>query len=112
MPKITDCTHPRIGEELTAIAGHYIWHKIDRLPYRGREVLYMVGAALIDTGCCGPSGCGFATVAGFIVDWKYRATEAGEPVSRIEEISNAAMRNEIEQRIRKSEGVQQVRFQP
>jgi len=46
------------------------------------------------------------------VDWKYRETEGGEPVSRIEEISNAAMRNEIEQLIRKSEGVQQVRFHP
>ncbi len=110
MPKIIDCTHPRIGEELTAIAGHYIWHKIDRLPYRGREVLYMVGAALIDTGCCGPSGCGFASVAGYIVDWEYRMTEGGEPVSRVEEISNAAMRSEIEQVIRKSEGVQQIRF--
>ncbi len=112
MPRIFDHTHPRIGEEVTAIGGHYILNKIDRLPYRGREVLYTVGAALIDTACCGSSGGGFASVAGLVVDWKYRATEAGEPVSRIEEISNASVCNEITRLIRKREGVRQVHFYP
>ncbi len=45
--------HPELNREITAIGGHYIWVKEGRLPFGDREVLYLVGYAVLDTTCCG-----------------------------------------------------------
>jgi len=102
--------HPRLNRPVTAIGGHYVFVKEERLPFRGREVLYLVGHAVFDTSCCGVGGYGYALVPGFVVEWKGRTNEDGLPVSRVEPIHDEAIQREIEQLIRRREGVHQVRF--
>ena len=103
-------THPRLNEPVTAIGGHYVFVKEERLPLRGREVFYLVGYALFDTSCCGVGGCGYALVPGFVVEWKIRTGEDGRPVSRVEPVRDEATRREVERLIREREPVHQVTF--
>lgn len=103
-------THPELNCEVTAIGGHYVWVKEDRLPFDGREVLYLVGYAVLDTTCCGVGGFAWALVPGFVVEWKSGLSPEGRPVSRVERIRDEAIRAEIRRRIRDSERVHQVNF--
>lgn len=105
-------SHPRLNEPVTAIGGHYVLVKEERLPFRGREVLYLVGYAVIDTSCCGIGGYGYALVPGFVVEWKARTDDQGRPVSRIEPIRDEAVRHEVARLIRQREPVHQVTFGP
>ncbi len=103
-------THPEMNREITAIGGHYLWVKEDRLPFEGREVLYLVGYAVLDTTCCGVGGFACALVPGFVVEWKSDRSPDGRPVSRVERIRNEATQAEIRRRIREREPVHQVNF--
>lgn len=104
--------HPMLDEPVTAIGGHYVLVKEERLPFRGREVLYLVGYAAFDTSCCGIGGCGYALVPGFVVEWKSRTSEDGRPISRVEPIRDWQVRREIGLAIRAREGIGQVIFHP
>jgi len=103
--------HPELGQEITAIGGHYALVKEARLPFRGREVLYLVGYGIFDTTCCGTGGCTYALVPGSILDWKNETNADGLAVSLVEPIRDETIRREIRQLIKKQELVQQVRFQ-
>ena len=52
--------HPLINQEITAIGGRYLLTKEVRLPFEGREALYVVGYAVVDNSCCGMGGMAFA----------------------------------------------------
>ena len=67
--------HPRLGQEVTAIGGHYVFGKEIRLPHNGREILYFVGYAVLDSTCCGVGGCAYVLVAGYIRQWKYKKNQ-------------------------------------
>ena len=51
-----DFTHPELGQEVTAIGGHYVFGKEIRWPFSNREILYFVGYAVLDSTCCGVGG--------------------------------------------------------
>ena len=110
VPETIDLVHPSLHEEVTAIGGHYILNKEERMLFAGREVLYLVGAAILDTTCCGTGGCGYAVVPGFVREWKGRQNERGLPVSQVEPVTDGETRKEIQRLIFKKEMVQQVRF--
>ena len=103
--------HQDLNQEVTAIGGHYVLLKEVRLPFQGREVLYLVGVAAFDTTCCGPGGCGYAIVPGFIVSWKARRNLAGLALSQVEPIHDPAVQEVLRRLIVKRELVQQVRFE-
>lgn len=103
--------HQGLNQEIRAIGGHYILVKEARLPYQGREVLYLVGHAAFDTSCCGPGGCAYAVVPGLVASWHSSQTENGFAISRIEPIKDAEAQNKIRQLIERAETVQQVIFQ-
>ena len=103
--------HQELGQEITAIGGHYALVKQVRLPFGGREVLYLVGYGIFDTTCCGVGGCTYALVPGSILDWKTETNADGLAVSRVEPIRDETIQREIRQLIKKQEVVQQVRFQ-
>ena len=105
-----DFIHPTLGEEVTAISGHYVFGKELRLPYGGREVLYFVGYAVLDSTCCGVGGSAYVLVAGFIRRWKYKKNSRGCHVSRIEPIMDADDQRQIRNLIQKKEMVYQVTF--
>ena len=105
-----DFTHPQLGQEVTAIGGHYVFGKEIRLPFHRREVLYFVGYAVLDSTCCGVGGVAYVMVAGFIKQWKYKKNQNECFVSQIEPIGDPALQKELREAIQKREMVYQVTF--
>ncbi len=104
-------THHELNREVDAIGGHYVLTKEARLPFKGREVLYLVGYAVVDNSCCGVGGMAYALVPGFVLDWKSQMNDEGLAISLVEPIHDQAMQREIRQWIERKEGVHQVRFE-
>lgn len=102
--------HPKLGEEMEAISGHYSLEKEDLFSYKGRQIFYYTGYSVVDTSCCGPGGCGFAFVVGYLVNLKNGKNEEGIETSDIEPIINNEEKQEIQSLLRKQLHVQQVNF--
>jgi hypothetical protein len=109
--KEIEYVHQGLNQQITAIGGHYVLVKEVRLPYDGREVLYLVGHAAYDSTCCGTGGCAYAVVPGLVASWHSSQTEDGLGISRLELIKDAEAQNKIRRLIERSETVQQVIFQ-
>ncbi len=110
-----DCTrveyvHQELNQEVTAIAGHYVLVKEARLPFHGRELLYLVGHAVYDTTCCGVGGCAYALVPGFILSWKSGMNKEGLVVSEVEPVHDNGVQQQVRKLIEKKEAVHQVQF--
>lgn len=103
-------THPPLNRPVTAIGGSYCLVREVRLAYRGREVLYLLGHAVVDASCCGPAGVGYALVAGFVEGWKTSRSDDDLPVSQVAPISHPRDRAAVRQRIEAAEGPVQVGF--
>lgn len=108
--ELQDFIHPTLGQEITAIGGHYVFNSEHRLHFNGRDVLYLVGYAVVDRSCCGVGGCAYAMVPGYVRAWKYKQNETDEPVSQVEPVGTADEQRAISQLIQKKEKVQQVTF--
>jgi hypothetical protein len=102
--------HQEMNQEVTAIGGHYVLVKEVRLPFHGRELLYLVGHAAFDTTCCGVGGCAYALVPGFILSWKSRMNHEGLAVSQVETINDNGVQEQVRRLIEEMEVVQKVRF--
>ena len=110
MHREAEYIHQGLNQQITAIGGHYVLVKEARLPYQGREVLYLVGHAAFDTSCCGPGGCAYALVPGFVQSWQSSYTDEGIPISQIDPVREPGMQNEIRSLLERLETVQQVVF--
>jgi len=108
---VRDFVHFEIDEEVRAIGGQYTLTKEVRLPFYGREVLYITGYAVFDTSCCGSGGCGYAIVPGFIQEWKIFRDRNNRHVSRVEPIADPQIQKELRNLIQNLEMVQEVRFE-
>ena len=89
--------HQEPGTEVRFIAGHYTIVEEQRMAHRGRELLVVVGIAVVESTCCGTQGCRFLNVPGYVVAWKHRRTEKGVPVSEVESIENEQGQADIRQ---------------
>ena len=105
-----DFTHPQLGQEVTAIGGHYVFGKEIRMPYHNREILYFVGYAVLDSTCCGVGGVAYVLVAGLIRQWKYKKNQDNAFVSKVEPIQDQSVQKEVRSLIQKKEMVFQVTF--
>ena len=104
-------THQELNKEQVSIAGYYVPLKEVRLKYNGREALYVVGQAVIDSSCCGCANFVYALVPGYIVNWQSEKGEDGFPVSEIEPVADEDSRDKIRKIIKEAEcGVSQVEF--
>ena len=103
-------THLKLNEDLNCIGGYYTPCKEVRLKYNNREVLYVIGQAVIESSCCGAGSWGYALVPGYIVNWQNKTSEAGLPVSEVEPISDEGARNNIRQIIQTNEAISQIEF--
>lgn len=103
-------THPVLGEEIEAISGHYSLEKEASLPFRGRQVWYYTGYSVVDTSCCGPGGCGFAFVVGYILSLKHAQDTTGADISDIEPIMSDEDKQELRKLLKAQAHVQQVNF--
>ena len=76
-----DYVHLELGREIEAISGTYTPLKESMLNLSGKDILYVVGMAVVDTACCGSGSFLYAIVPGHIVTWKGRIDESGLSVS-------------------------------
>ena len=102
--------HPTLGEEVEAIGGHYVLIKEVRVPFRGREVLYVTGYAVLDRSCCGMAGCAWARVVGYVVQWKGGRDPRGAAVRQVKPVREGRARAALAQLIREAEAISQVEF--
>ena len=105
-----DYAHPKLGQEISAIGGHYVFTDERRIPYNGREILYFVGYAVLNSTCCGVGGCAYVLVPGFIQQWKYKKSSDDAFVSQIEPIRDFKVQQEIRNFIQRKEIFHQVTF--
>lgn len=109
-PVFEDYVHTDLHEECAVIAGHYVLTQETRHPFDDREILYFVGCSVLDNSCCGYGNFSYALVPGFIVEWKYKMTAEGFPVSKIELIRDQALKKDITSLLMQKEFVSQVNF--
>jgi hypothetical protein len=107
---IQEYVHQALNQEVTAIGGYYLLVKEVRLPFHGREVLYLVGQAAFETACCGVGGCAYGLVPGFILRWKKERNKDGLAVSLVEPIRDGGVQEQVRRLIERDEGVHQVSF--
>ncbi len=106
----TSYRHAELGKDIaTGIAGVYTPEKEVRLPYKGREVLYVVGEATLSASCCGVGNWVYVAVPGYLVRW-HAKNEEGVPVSEIEPISDPAEIEEIRKVIEQAELTDRIQF--
>ena len=106
----TEFSHPKLGQEVTAIGGHYVFGKEIRLGYKGREILYFVGYAVIDSTCCGVGGTAYVLVAGYIRKWKFKKSPDDTTISQVEPIFDHVDQKQVRKAIQRKEMVYQVEF--
>ena len=107
---VREYAHEEMDQEVNAIAGYYTLDKEVRLPFGDREILYIVGSAVIDNSCCGVGGCGFAIIPGYVVSWKSRVDDQGRYVSEVEPIENRSVKQDVSRLIQDCELATQVQF--
>ncbi len=103
-------THLELDKEVSSIAGYYSPQKEVRLKYKNREVLYVIGQAVIECSCCGDGSWGYAIVPGYILNWQSETNESGLPVSEVEPVSDEETRKNISRIITEAEAISQIEF--
>jgi hypothetical protein len=107
---MTKYAHLELNKDVPAPSGYYTPQKEVRLKYDGREVLYTVSQAVIDSSCCGVSDFNSALVPGFIVKWHMEKNKEGIPVSEVEPIADEKVRDDIRKIIKETEHVTRMEF--
>jgi len=103
-------THLELDTDIDCLAGFYTPQKEVRLKYNGREVLYVVGRAVIESSCCGVGNWGYVLVPGYIVNWQTERNDAGQAISEVEPVADEASKNNLRETIRKAESISQIEF--
>lgn len=104
-----DYTH-ELNTEVRSISGGYNLDAEGKIEIEGREVLYAVGNAMVDSACCGACGCRFAVVPGYVLNWKSKKNADGVFVSVVEPVADQLVKKELEKILRALQGVTQVVF--
>ncbi|MFH1090362.1 MAG: hypothetical protein V1742_02215 [Pseudomonadota bacterium] len=99
-----------LAGEVRSVAGAYELEQDGLLEINGRQVLYLLGHAVVDSACCGTGGCRYALVPGYVHKLKARQNEHGAWVSEVEPVTEEKARREISRHLEKKELVQQVQF--
>lgn len=100
--------HLQIGKEVRFLHGFYEVEKENVIKHRGRDLLVVIGHAILDNSCCGLSGLRYALVPGYILKWKYRSDENGH-ISQVEPVHEDD-KEEIEEKLKSTEIISQVIF--
>jgi hypothetical protein len=94
----------------TAIGGSFELQSEHRLTLDDREVLVLLGVALVDAACCGASGCRYALVPGYLEAYHAAMTAEGVPISQVEPVVGEAAQRAVRQAITGAFTVNQVVF--
>jgi hypothetical protein len=88
-------THLELNKDVPAPSGYYTPQKEVKIDYHGREVLYTVSQAVIESSCCGASDFSSALVPGYIKKWRAGKNRDGFPVTEVEPVTEEADRDAI-----------------
>lgn len=103
-------SHDSSAAQGLAIAGHFELERELRLSHDGRDVLVLLGMALVDTACCGTTGMRYAVVPGFVLDWRAGTDDQGRPTSEVELVPDRPTQRAITRAIHARHTVTQVVF--
>ena len=102
---IRDYVHLELGHAIESISGTYTPLKESTLKHNGRDILYAIGTAVVDTACCGSGSLVYAIVPGHVVNWKGREDGSGLSVSQVEPIEDETIKREIAQALKEAESI-------
>ena len=105
-----DYVHQELGQEIQSISGTYTPLKELMLEHDSRDVLSVIGSSVVDTACCGSGSFVYATVPGYVLDWKEQTNKSGLPVSKIEPITDKMARRKVSEMLRETESIYNVNF--
>ena len=104
-------THPELNKKIEFFGGSYLFVEEGIISFQGKEVLYLLGMAGVESSCCGTGGCAFIKVPGYVLSWKKAWSESGQSISEVERIvseeSQTAIRKILQE---KHPGFQQIEF--
>lgn len=103
-------THQELGSDCNGLAGYYTPQKEVRMEFEGREILYVIGRAVIEASCCGVGNWNYVLVPGYLVDWHIRKNDSGLDISKVEPITDSQTRDRIKRTIHDKEGIDWVSF--
>jgi hypothetical protein len=103
-------THLELNRDISCVAGYYTPQKEVKLKHNDREILYVIGRAVIESSCCGVGNWGYALVPGYIVSWQNETNDSGMPISEVEPVSDEASRVSIRRIIKEVENISQIEF--
>ena len=103
-------THLELNKDVESISGYYTPQKEVRLKYNKREVLYVLGQAVIDSSCCGAANFVYILVPGYIISWQNDRNENGLPISEVEPIMDKTSQDDIRKIIQEAENIDHVEF--
>ena len=107
---MTRYTHLELNRDVPAPSGYYTPQKEVRLKYNGREVLYTLSRAVIESSCCGASDFWSAQVPGYVIGWRQENNREGLPVSLVAPITDEPTRDAIRKIIKDTEFVSRTDF--
>ena len=102
--------HLELNRDVPAPSGYYTPQKEVRLNCNGREVLYTVSHAVIESSCCGASDFCSALVPGYVTGWRVGKNQDGIPVSEVEPITDEDTRDTVRKIIKENEHVSRTEF--
>ncbi len=103
-------THLELNKDVLAPSGYYTPQKEVRLKYDGREILYVLSQAVIESSCCGANDFNSALIPGYIVKWHTEEDKDGNSISLVEPITGEPTRDAIRKIIKEKEHINQTEF--
>jgi hypothetical protein len=107
---LRDFCHQKLSEDYGGIAGYYTPVKEVRLQFQGREILYIVGRAVIESSCCGTGNWPYALVPGYVVAWHKGHNQSGLPLTEVELVRDPETKKNILSLIRQREELDCISF--
>jgi hypothetical protein len=102
---MTSYTHLELNKDVPTPSGYYNPLKEVKINLDGRDILYTVNNAVIESSCCGANEYASATVPGYILGWHAEKTESGMPVTLVEPRRDEKARQAIRKLIRNNENI-------
>lgn len=102
-------TH-EVGVNVRSIAGEYEIEKESEIRLNGERIFFTIGRATMDASCCGPWGCRFALVHGYVRNFKMAKTDKGLWISELDPIRCPTTQRQVKQILARKDGLLQVQF--
>lgn len=102
--------HKEMGQDIRFISGYYEYLEELQIDFKGRQVLCLVGLAVLDNSCCGQGGCYFVEVPGYIDSWKSGKNENGAYTSEVTQIEDTEDRKILTRELQQRYPMSQVNF--